>query len=211
MQYTKVTDIWSNELLPNLESLLASDSFLSQDALNLQNQVDEFVIQVDQLVSLYQQHAEQRILLIRMIQGFSLLITIFLVVVIMIHLSRRVEKPLSELTSAARQITNGDYTAHTHVKQNDELGLLSATMNQLADAVAHSQHQLEARVKDKTYALQRSNNSLEILYEVTTLLSNPGNNLDLEPITQKLSAISGIEDLDLCLTTKTATPLINTS
>ena len=198
---TDVDKMWRDEVHPMLLSMLESDSSEHEQLIQLKQTVDRFVDKVDHLVSLLQHNAEQRILLIRMIQGGSLMLTITLVVVIMIHLSRRVEKPLSELTSSAKQIINGDYTAHTHIQQNDELGFLSKTMNQMADAVSQSHLQLEKRVIEKTSELRKSNDSLEILYEVSMLLSKPGDKLDLAPITNKLSKISGLEDIDLCLMT----------
>lgn len=199
-----LTDIkanWYQSILPKLTRLVEADTVSLPELYTLKSEIDTFVLELDHLVSLYQQHAEDRILLIRMIQGISLFITVILVVIIMFQLNRRVEKPLSELTFSAKQIIAGDYTAQTHIMQNDELGFLSRTMNQMADAIAESHLQLEKRVKSKTAELRQSKDSLELLYETSTYLSRPSDSLDLEPIINKLSKISGLHDLDLCLMT----------
>lgn len=192
---------WFQELKPNIEQL-QKESSLSEHQLNfLRNQMDTFVLQIDHLVSLYQQHAEDRLLLIRMIQWISLFVTVVLVVIIMMQLNQRVERPLSELTNSANRIMSGDYTAHTDIAQSDELGFLSRTMNKMADAISESHLQLEKRVKLKTAELRQNKESLELLYEASTLLSQSSKNLDLEPLIEKLSTISGLDDLDLCLMT----------
>ena len=192
---------WRDQVKPYILQLHSRSQLDADDFMNLKYRIDNFVIQLEQLVALYQQHAESRVALIRMIQGISLFITVILVVVIMFQLQRKVEKPLSELTRSAKQIMSGDYTAHTFISQNDELGFLSKTMNQMADAVAQSHVQLERRVLSKTEQLRQSKDSLELLYETTNLLSRTSKNLDLEPIVKKLSRISGLTDLDLCLMT----------
>lgn len=192
---------WFSELKPTIYELSKQNALSENQLITLRSQIDTFVLQIDHLVSLYQQHAEDRLLLIRMIQWISLFITVILVVVIMLQLNHRVEKPLSELTNSANRIMAGDYTAHTHIAQSDELGFLSRTMNKMADAISESHLQLEKRVKLKTAELRQSKESLELLYEASTILSQSSKSLDLEPIIEKLSSISGLDDLDLCLMT----------
>ncbi len=192
---------WFSELKPTITELSKQSSLSETQLTTLRGQIDTFVLQIDNLVSLYQQHAEDRLLLIRMIQWISLFVTVILVVVIMLQLNHRVERPLSELTNSANRIMAGDYTAHTHIAQSDELGFLSRTMNKMADAISESHLQLEKRVKLKTAELRQSKNSLELLYEASTILSQSSKNFDLEPIIEKLSSISGLDDLDLCLMT----------
>ena len=196
----KIKNRWSLELQPQIQNLMTKPVSTS-DILILKKQMDTFVLEVNALVSLYQQNAEDRILLIRAIQGISLFVTVILVVIIMFQLNRRVEKPLSELTHSAKEIITGNYSAKTHILQNDELGFLSKTMNQMADAIAESQSQLENRVKAKTAQLRQNQNSLELLYETSTRLSNPSDQMNLEPIIDKLSKLSGLVGMELCLMT----------
>lgn len=197
----EIRERWFSELKPSIDALQNESNISEAQLITLRAQVDTFVLQIDYLVSLYQQHAEDRLLLIRMIQWISLFVTVVLVVVIMMQLNHRVERPLSELTNSANRIMSGDYTAHTDIAQSDELGFLSRTMNKMADAISESHLQLEKRVKLKTAELRQSKESLELLYETSTILSQSSKNLDLEPLIEKLSTISGLDDLDLCLMT----------
>lgn len=200
----KITNRWKNELSPLLHNLMQTEQLTATELTNLTNQFDVLVLEIDHLVSLYQQHAEDRIILIRMIQGISLFITVIMVVFIMFQLNRSVERPLSELTTSAKRIIAGDYTAHTKIMQNDELGFLSSTMNKMADAIAESHLQLEKRVKAKTTKLRQSNDSLELLFDTSQLLNASSDTLDLDPIVNRLSKITGLPDLDLCLMTEQA-------
>ena len=45
--------------------------------------------------------------------------------------SRRITKPLKELTDAAERINNGDYNFNLEYKENDEIGALTTTVNRL--------------------------------------------------------------------------------
>ncbi|GHF91964.1 histidine kinase [Thalassotalea marina] len=197
-----INTAWRDELKPMLANAIHTPHLLSDtELLNMNSAIEDFVQKLNVLVSLYQQRAENRVSLIRMILGISLLVTILMVTFTMLQISRRIEKPLTELTASARQIMAGDYTAKTTIQQNDELGLLAETMNKMSRAVSQSYGQLERRVKQKTVELRQSNDTLELLYRTSQLINEPSETLDLSPITKELSKITGKPDLDLCLTT----------
>jgi len=197
----KIKEHWFSQLAPELEQLTEQPQLLSVTRLvKTITMVNQFVVRVDHLVSLYQQRAEQRISLIRLILGGSLLVTTLLAGFIMVQINRRVEKPLSELTSAAKQIIAGDYTATVNITQTDELGLLAKTMNTMSQAISQSHAHLATEVRAKTLKLQQSNDSLALLYQ-TSQSVNQTEHVDLTPIAQKLANITGIADIDICLTT----------
>ena len=202
MSLDSIRQTWTEELKPLLLSLTDNPALLNEVMLfEINATIENFVFRLDGLVGLYQQRAEERIFSIRMILGISLMVTILLAAFTMFQISRRIEKPLSELTSSARQIMAGDYTAHTNIQQNDELGLLAETMNKMTMALSLSYGQLEQRVQQKTSELIRSNDILELLYQTSQLINEPGDSLDLTPITLKLAKVTHKPDLDLCLTT----------
>lgn len=193
---------WFSAIEPKFHAFINNPESLSSiQSIELNNIIDNFVVRLDSLVNLYQQRAENRILLIRMILGISLFITTILVAFTMFQISRRIEKPLSELTRSARQIMAGDYTVTTNIQQNDELGLLAETMNKMTQALSYSYGELEQRVKNKTAALRQSNDSLELLYQTSQLINQADTTLDLRPIATKLAEITNKSDIDLCLTT----------
>ncbi|MEW6981386.1 histidine kinase [Colwelliaceae bacterium 6471] len=196
---------WFNDIEPKFHALIKNPELLtSTQSLALNNIIDNFVVRLDGLVNLYQQRAENRILLIRMILGISLFITTILVAFTMFQISRKIEKPLSELTRSAKKIMSGDYTTTTKIQQNDELGLLADTMNKMTQALSYSYGELEQRVKNKTAALRQSNDSLELLYQTSQLINHADRTLDLRPIAIRLAEITNKSDIDLCLTTETS-------
>jgi len=198
-----IQDTWFSSLKNEIIYLASEPEKLNAEQLiKLNSTMEAFVSHIDTLVTLYQQSAEQRISLIRMILGISLFITTLLAAFTMIQISRRVEKPLSDLTRSAKKIMGGDYSTTTNIQQNDELGLLAETMNKMSQALSHSYGELEQRVQTKTKELRQSNDSLELLYQTSQLINQADNTLDLTPITNKLAQITHKADIDLCLTTE---------
>ncbi len=193
---------WKGTLQPLLLDLSAQPEQLNETKLLALNAtIEEFTSRLDGLVRLYQHRAEQRIFHIRMILGISLMITILLAAFTMFQISRRIEKPLSELTTSAKKIIAGDYTTYTNIKQNDELGLLAETMNKMTNALSLSYGDLERRVKQKTSELSRSNETLELLYQTSQLINEPSDTIDFSAVAQTLAKVTQKPDLDLCLTT----------
>jgi len=196
-----IRNTWQQSLRPMLTQLSNTPSMLNEAKLiEVSNIIENFVLRLDGLVRLYQHRAEERIFLIRMILGVSLMVTILLAAFTMFQISRRVEKPLSELTSSASKIMAGDYTTYTNIQQNDELGLLAETMNKMTNALSHSYGQLEQRVQQKTSELSQSNDTLDLLYQTSQLINEPSDSIDFSPIIQKLAKVTNKPDLDLCIT-----------
>ena len=63
----------------------------------------------------------------------SLLIALILVSIIVVFLSRRLSKPLHQMDLAIERLVAGDLYAQTQVAQDDEIGLLAAHIDILAD------------------------------------------------------------------------------
>ncbi|MEC8373897.1 MAG: ATP-binding protein, partial [Pseudomonadota bacterium] len=66
--------------------------------------------------------------------------------------------------------------------------------------------QLEEQIKRKTRKLTRSNQSLELLFQVSRRLNEvePGS-VDFQPLLNKLADVTGVKDLDLCIMTAQGT------
>lgn len=75
-------------------------------------------------------------------------IMVVAVLILTILYTRRITKPLKELTLAAERINNGDYNINLNYKKDDEIGVLTTTVNKLVkhldeyigdlNALAHS-------------------------------------------------------------------------
>jgi signal transduction histidine kinase len=69
-------------------------------------------------------------------------------------LSRQITTPLVDVTHAAEGIAGGDYSRRVTTTTKDEIGQLGAAFNVMAQQVADSRAVLEARVEERTRALQ---------------------------------------------------------
>ena len=61
------------------------------------------------------------------------IVVITVVALFTVLLTRRLTKPLKELTIAAEEINKGNYNIELKSKRNDEIGVLTTTMNKLID------------------------------------------------------------------------------
>lgn len=194
-----ITTQWFEVMKPTLQSTQHETSF---DALKLNDSIQIFVDRIDTLVSSYQKHAETNIATIRLIQSVALFSTLLLIAFAMIIVNRHIEKPLSKLTNVARQIGRGDFTARADESGKGELAVLAATINKMCDSIYRSQSQLEQQVKRKTLKLSQTNQSLDLLYNISRKLNNVDpTSVDFQPLLMQLSKVTGIADLDLCIMT----------
>lgn len=69
-------------------------------------------------------------------------------------LSRQITTPLVDVTRAADGIAAGDYSRRVAATRDDEIGRLARAFNVMAQQVADSRAVLEARVEERTRALQ---------------------------------------------------------
>ena len=129
--------------------------------------LDEMKLFVDQLNGLVKQMedtTEAKILVMRLVLGVALILTV-LVVLLTIHLIHfRFVTPLNKLLSLASSVGQGDLSVRTAFVGDDELGQLGRAFNLMAEDLSKLYQELEARVRQKTAELTRSNQSLELLY-----------------------------------------------
>ena len=134
--------------------------------------VDRFVADVDYLVGLLEEDTESKIRLLRIIQIVSLFLILGIVFKTMLAIHHDVLTPLRELLDFAEHARLGDFSKKVKHHHNDELGQLGAAFNRMADDLAKIHAGLEERVREKTADLERSNRSLELLYNTTRRLNN---------------------------------------
>lgn len=71
-------------------------------------------------------------------------------------LGRAIAQPLERLRQAHLRFAEGDHTARAEVFSKDEVGQLADTFNQLANAVVHTEQELEAQYRRQEIAAQRA-------------------------------------------------------
>lgn len=77
-------------------------------------------------------------------------------------------RPIVNISEAASRVARGDLAARVDIRRNDEIGQLSASFNQMVDALQQSRDQLqnsnlelERKVAERTHALDDLNRTLD--------------------------------------------------
>ena len=71
--------------------------------------------------------------------------------------TKKLTKPISDLSIMAKRIESGDLTARVNIHSKDELGMLSDSFNKMTDAVSKSRDELENKVQERTNELAKTN------------------------------------------------------
>ncbi len=82
-----------------------------------------------------------------------LLALLFTAIVVPIA-SNRLLRPLTNLTEFAQRMVQGDYEYRIPIESEDEVGMLSSSLNMMAEEISESYRSLEERVSDRTRQLR---------------------------------------------------------
>lgn len=149
-------------------------------------EVNDFVIEADRLVHLLQQASEEKVQLLRLIQGTAVFVTLAVVFVALYGLHMRVIEPLSELVAVARRTGLGDFSARVSFQADDELGVLGQAFNTMADDLSQLYDDLENRVREQTAALQRNHDALALQFRLSRLFAEPDHVQAQLPVAMRL-------------------------
>lgn len=99
----------------------------------------------------------------QMILWTAILVTLFLIILILIYngVTRRLFRPMDELKQVSESLAGGDLARRAAIVRNDEIGIIAAGLNKVADKMQHLINHLEDSVKDRTEELRQSNLELE--------------------------------------------------
>lgn len=165
--YQAIQLTWQTILKPQLlaSALAGSDSVQRRQRHNaLLHAIDDFVADIDRMVSQLEAGTEQRIRNLRSVLALALGLTILVILVTMYIVHRSILVPLADLLTSASRIARGDFGARVRHTDNDELGQAGRAFNFMAEQMARNYQELEQRVAEKTQELTRSNQSLGLLY-----------------------------------------------
>lgn len=183
LAYKKIEFQWTNKIEPLFDLYLTEINTENQPnltisketAINIRNQyeliLEEFVNNIDYLVSLLEEDTETKIQQLRIYQYISLALTIFLVLIALILVYKRVHIPMKELLAGAERVSNKDFSYVTTYTGGDELGQLGHAYNSMAKDLSEIYDELEDRVNKKTIDLERGNCSMELLYKTVRRLN----------------------------------------
>jgi len=183
---------WEQRLRPTLQQGLVDYSLIEQQ-----------VALTDYVVNQFQLDAENKSRQLRTLQLLSLLASILVGSLIFYLLKDRVEKPLSQLTQAAYNIGEGNFSQRVDISGQDELGLLGSVFNQMSASIENAYNELEYRVESRTQELNHKNVSLEFLFNTAgKIIDNQARNLDHQQLVDDLASVLKIDTLELCLFTQ---------
>jgi two-component system, NarL family, nitrate/nitrite sensor histidine kinase NarX len=194
--YDRVTAMWSKTLKPAVaravtEGPPARDAFIAR--------MTAYVLDIDRLVYLLDHDLEQRIQALRLIQGAGLFVIIVVVFISLFLMHAQVIVPLGDLLQCARRVRAGDFNVRARHVGEDELGQLGQSFNYMVEDLSRSYATLEARVQEKTEQLERTNVSLEVLYNTTrTLAENPLTQATLEAVMRDIERVTGLKAGAIC-------------
>jgi len=192
-QYAQVAQLWHTRIQPLLSSYLSvvaaagpmprpslaepADGPESVPALPgdireaYLSWVADFVGHIDDLVGALEQDAEAKITRLRGLQWLALVLTLLVAGLGLYLVHTRVRLPLYDLLRCAEQARRGDFRARPGYRGDDELGRLGQAFDVMAEDLSKLYRGLEERVREKTAALARSNQSLELLYATVKRLN----------------------------------------
>ncbi len=215
--YSNIKQQWQNDIRSLFDIYLEGisetyhekgqrmDMTISRDAvINLRNQyfviVPDFVDNIDYLVTLLEEDVEAKIRYLRIYQFIALALTIILVIAALILVYKHVHMPMQQLLIAAERIRKKDFSFRTRYSGDDELGRLSHAFNTMSADLSEIYSELEQRVQQKTIDLERSNCSMELLYNTVKRLNEAAPpHLTFPAILKDIKQLIGIEQASICL------------
>ncbi|QKQ26394.1 type IV pili methyl-accepting chemotaxis transducer N-terminal domain-containing protein [Candidatus Reidiella endopervernicosa] len=133
--------------------------------------IDLFVEKIDKLVGLLEEATESRIQFLRLIQVVSLFLTLMVAFYTMYLMNTDVLNPLRALLNFTQHVGQRDFTIRVRHNSGDELGQLGEAFNVMAEDLSQQYDDLESLVQTKTADLERTNRSLELLYNTTRTIN----------------------------------------
>lgn len=160
-QYSDISKRWQ-ELSQQLQS---------EDRMAYLQEVQSLVAQIDRFVYSLQEFSEFKLKLLTIVGGVCVLFILFCAIFIMRFVRREVVHPLESLVKASKQVQAKNFDVKLETNSLTELGILGSTFEQMAADLKHLYTGLEALVDQKTQALQKANQSLNLLYHSSESIS----------------------------------------
>jgi len=169
-----VFERWHSAIRPMADSVLKQRGNARWIALQrFQNEVDSFVLEVDNLVQAIERDSELRTFWLRASQLALVALALSGTVAIIYLMFLLIIEPVERLQGGIQRMTEKDFGARLPVESNDEFGQLTSGFNHMADRLESLYNSLEERVKEKTAALADQNRELALLYDSASFLQRP--------------------------------------
>ena len=104
-----------------------------------------------------------------------MLIGIVISIIISYIFSLYIFRYINMILDITSKISNGDFTQRIKIFTNDEIEMISNSINKMANTLVNINSKLEKRVEEKTHLLKESNYKLNYIFNITpniTILTN---------------------------------------
>ena len=195
IKYARVQQQWGQLMLPLLEQT-------PPDKAAYRLEVPVFVALLDNFVGELQGESERKLAVIRGLFIGSLLFTALISFIVILGVNNALLMPLQGLVELAKGIGRGSFQGRAKISAQNELGVLAWALNQMSAELSDLYNNLEKKVDKKTAQLQRSNHSLELLFNSARSLYKT----DVDPLLifadllQPIEQTLGLGSVSLCLT-----------
>lgn len=200
--YKQVITNWEENMAPLLTSAQAHPEATSWKELQLQynRHLDDYVADIDFMVTHLQRNTEGKIELLGMAEGISIFLIIFTMLFFIMKADSNFIIPLRGLVEAAKKVESGDLAHRTSYTGENELGLLSKTFNSMTASLEAQYRTLEQQVAERTEELRKSNEALYFLYKTSReIASSPHDQNLLNVFLDDLKKVVEVDLISLCI------------
>src|SRR5690554_4351851 len=196
IQYQSVHSTWEKHLKPAIEHHRSGASLPG----SLLKTTEQYVSNVNQLVSMLERRTEARINLLHLIQMISLAFSVLIIIELFLDFKNRILRPLQKLVDIAFAISEQDFSQKANMKGSDELAQLGQAFDQMTSELALTYYELEERARSKTEELEKSHAALQLLHSASrSLFANHDLCSGAVPMLQELKLLLGIGPIRLYL------------
>lgn len=166
-----VAQRWATQIRPAARQVLQQEGVARQAALQLfDNQLEDYVGDIDRLVTLIERDNELRTFWLRGSQLVLVALAIGGTVALVYLMFGMIVAPVMRLREGMRSMAASDFGVRLEVESRDEFGQLSSGFNEMAERLERLYGHLEAEVQRKTASLEDKNRELALLYDCAAFL-----------------------------------------
>ncbi len=146
---------------------LLIDARLKSEPIEM-GRIEQFAEKLNALQDIIKEKRESFLDIQRRLQGLLMTLAVGSLFAIMFFLLRWVIRPTEQLDAGLRQVQEGKLSTRINLTGSTEFEAISEGFNGMAERLQDFVENLEAKVQEKTMAVEEKNRNLSQLYEVTS-------------------------------------------
>jgi len=148
-------------------------------AAEARDQADAMADDVDRFVSSIESHMARWTSMMQLLQTVMLMLAVAAAVVLLYVAHIVVLEPVQQLERGLRLVEQGNFATRVEVASHDEFGRVAEGFNRMAQRLQEVYRHLEDKVREKTASLEREQERLACLYDVTSHITDAASLDDL--------------------------------